>query len=222
MDKVAIIELNTTEVKLIFADVIKNKSFLIYDHLSVPVNLMKDFNDENIIKSTIIKEVVCVLSVFKKMIDEQGILETICVATSKINEAKNQNGFLNEIFSITNLKFNILTPEQEINYVYTAVINSFNKPKALIVNVTNYNTEILLYNRRNILNTYILPFGSVNLTEKFEGKSTKDLMNEAKNFVYNELKDQNWIFDLDEEYEIIGAGDVFLSLASSKKISITN
>lgn len=212
MDKVAIIELNTTEVKLIFADVIKNKSFLIYDHVSVPVNLMKDFNDENIIKSTIIKEVVCVLSVFKKMIDEQGILETICVATSKINEAKNQNGFLNEIFSITNLKFNILTPEQEINYVYTAVINSFNKPKALIVNVTNYNTEILLYNRRNILNTYILPFGSVNLTEKFEGKSTKDLMNEAKNFVYNKLKDQNWIFDLDEEYEIIGAGDVFLSL----------
>ena len=57
-----------------------------------------------------------------------------------------------------------------------------------------------------------MPFGSVNLTEKFEGKSTKDLMNEAKNFVYNELKDQNWIFNLDEEYEIIGAGDVFLSL----------
>ena len=155
MDKIAIIELDTTKVKLIFADVVKNKSFLIYDHVDVPINLMKDFNEESIIKSTIIKEVVSILAVFKKMIDSEGITETICVATSKINEAKNQNGFLNEIFSTTNLKFNILTPEQEVNYVYTAVINSFNKPKALIVNVGNYQTEILLYNRRNILNTLV-------------------------------------------------------------------
>ena len=212
MDKIAIIELDTTEVKLVFADVIKNKSFLVYDHVNVPINLMKDFNDESIIKSTIIKEVVSILSVFKKMIEEQGITETICVATSKINEAKNQNGFLNEILSITNLKFNILTPEQEINYIYTAVINSFNKPKALIVNITNYQTEILLYNRRNILNTFVLPYGSVNLTEKFEGKSTKELMEQVKSFVYSELKDQNWIFELDEEFEVIGAGNMFLSL----------
>lgn len=212
MDKIAIIELDTTKVKLIFADVIKNKSFLVYDHVDVPINLMKDFNDESIIKSTIIKEVVCILAVFKKMIDAEGITETICVATSKIDEAKNQNGFLNEIFSITNLKFNILTPEQEINYIYTAVINSFNKPKALIVNVSNYQTEILLYNRRNILNTLVLPYGSVNLAEKFAGKQTKQVMDEAKDFVYSELKGNDWIFNLDEEFEVIGTGDVYLSL----------
>ncbi len=212
MDKIAIIELDTTKVKLIFADVIKNKSFLVYDHVDVPINLMKDFNEESIIKSTIIKEVVGILTVFKKMIDAEGITETICVATSKIDEAKNQNGFLNEIFSITNLKFNILTPEQQINYIYTAVINSFNKPKALIVNISNYQTEILLYNRRNILNTLVLPYGAVNLSEKFAGKSTKQLMDEAKDFVYSELKDAGWIFNLDEEFELIGAGDVFLSL----------
>lgn len=212
MDKIAIIELDTTKVKLIFADAIKNKSFLVYDHVDVPINLMKDFNDESIIKSTVIKEVVCILAVFKKMIDAEGITETICVATSKIDEAKNQNGFLNEIFSITNLKFNILTPEQEIGYIYTAVINSFNKPKALIVNVTNYQTEILLYNRRNILNTLVLPYGSVNLSEKFAGMPTKQLMDEAKNFVYSELKDNGWIFNLDEEFEVIGTGDVYLSL----------
>ncbi len=212
MEKLAIIELDTTKLKLVFADVIKNKSFLVYDHVDVPINLMKDFNDENIIKSTIIKEVVCILSVFKKMIDSEGITDVICVATSKINEAKNQNGFLNEIFSITNLKFNILTPEQEINYIYTAVINSFNKPKALIISVSNYQTELLLYNRRNILNTCVIPYGSVNLAEKFNGLTTKEMMDNAKDFVYQQLKENDWIFNLEEEYEIIGTSDVFLSL----------
>lgn len=212
MEKIAIIELDTTKVKLVFANVTRNKSFSIYDHIDVPINLMKDFAEENVIKSTVIKDVVGILTVFKKMIDKEEITETICVATSKINEAKNQNGFLNEIFSITNLKFNILDPEQEANYVYTAVINSFNKPKGLIVNIANYQTEVLLYNRRNVLNTYVLPFGSVNLTEKFGDLATKECMDNAKQFVYDSLKDQDWIFNLDEEYEIIGAGEMFLSL----------
>ena len=183
MGKIAIIELNTSNINLVFADVNKNKSFLIYDRVSVPCNLLKDFEQENIIKSTIIKEVVCVLSVFKRMIDAQEITETICVATNKITEAKNQNGFLNEIFSITNLKFNILTCEEEINYIYTAVINSFNKPKGLIINVNEYSTEVLLYNRRNILNTEILPFGAVSLTNKFNNLSQSELTNAVTNYV---------------------------------------
>lgn len=212
MDKTAIIVLDTTKVKLVFANVTKNKSFSIYDNVEVPINLMKDFGEENVIKSTIVKEVVGILSVFKKMIDKEGITESICVATSKINEAKNQNGFLNEIFSVTNLKFNILSPEEEINYIYTAVINSFNKPKGLIINVANYQTEILLYNRRNVLNTYVLPFGSINLTEKFSNGTTKENMDNIKQFVYDSLKEQGWIFELDEEYELIGAGELFLSL----------
>ena len=91
LDKTAIIVLDTTKVKLVFANVTKNKSFSIYDNVEVPINLMKDFSEENVIKSTIVKEVVGILSVFKKMIDKEGVTESICVATSKINEAKNQN-----------------------------------------------------------------------------------------------------------------------------------
>ncbi len=212
MGKIAIIELNTSNINLVFADVNKNKSFLIYDRVSVPCNLLKDFEQENIIKSTIIKEVVCVLSVFKRMIDAQEITETICVATNKITEAKNQNGFLNEIFSITNLKFNILTCEEEINYIYTAVINSFNKPKGLIINVNDYSTEVLLYNRRNILNTEILPFGAVSLTNKFNNLSQSELTNAVTNYVLEQIKGLDWAFNLDEEYEIIGAGSLFLNL----------
>lgn len=212
MEKIAIIELDTTKIKLVFANFTRNKSFSIYDKVEVPINLMKDFREENVIKSTIVKEVVNILTVFKKMIDKEGITESICVATSKINDAKNQNGFLNEIFSITNLKFNILTPEQDITYYYTAVINSFNKPKGLIINVKNYKTEILLYNRRNVLNTCVLPFGAISLSEKFNKGTTKENMDSIKQFVFESLKEYDWIFELDEEYELIGVGDVFLDL----------
>ncbi len=212
MEKIAIIELNTSSLNLVFAEVNKNKSFLVYDRVCVPCNLLKDFEQENIIKSTIVKEVVTVLSVFKRMIDEQQIVETICVASNKLAEAKNQNGFLNEIFSITNLKFNILPYEEEIGYIYTAVINSFNKPKGLIINVSEFATEVLLYNRRNILNTQILPFGAVSLTEKFANLSSTEFNNAVKDYVLEQISGLDWALNLDDEYEIIGAGKVFLNL----------
>lgn len=216
LDKVAVIELNTNDIKLVFADVIKNKSFLITNELVMPINLTKDFYAENIIKNTIVKEVVNILSVVKKMIDEQGVTDTICVATNFVKEAKNQQGFLNEIFSITNLKFNILSPEEEINNVYTAIINSFNKPKALIINITDYTTEVLLYNRRNIINTQILPFGSINLFRKFisDNTSMEELCKVMENEIFNQIKDMDWIRNLEEEFEVIGAGKMFLNLGT--------
>ena len=135
LEKIAVIELTTNELKLILADVIKNKSYLIYDEIVTPINLTKDFEEENIIKTIVVKEILNTLTVYKKMIDSLGITEIFAVACDFVKKAKNQNGFLNELHSTTNIDFKIITPEEEINFAYTAAINTFNKPKALLINV---------------------------------------------------------------------------------------
>lgn len=214
MDKIAIIKLNPQNIEMQFVDVVKNKSFVVYRNVSLPVNLLKDFSSDNFIKPAIIKEVKSVLTIFKKMIDAEGITETLCYAGSFMEEAKNNNGFLNEIFAVTGLQFNVLTAEEEINYVYTAVINSFNKPKGLIINITNFYTTFLLYNRRNIINQKVLPIGYENLhSSHFAGKDQIDY-NAITEHVYNELKEEEWIFDLPEDFEIIGTGNMFLNLGT--------
>lgn len=214
MDKIAIVKLNPQNIEMQFVDVVKNKWFVVYRNVSLPVNILKDFKTDNFIKPAIIKEVKSVLTIFKKMIDAEGITETLCYAGAFMEEAKNNNGFLNELFAVTGLQFSVLTAEEEINYIYTAVINTFNKPKGLIINISNFYTTFLLYNRRNILNTKTIPYGYENVYEThFANKSNIDFQN-VSDTIYNEIKDEEWLLNLQEEFEVIGAGNMFLNLGT--------
>lgn len=182
----------------------------------MPINLTKDFDNDEIIKSNITKEVVNVLSIYKKMIDAEGITESISIACDFIKKAKNQNGFLNEIYSTTNFNFTVLNPEDEINYVYSAAINTFNKPKALIVNVTEYNTQFLLYNRRNVLETFVVPFGTVNIQTAVQGSdiSPEEFSEKMSDFFAQQIGNYKFIGELDEEFDVIGFGKSFLNLGT--------
>ena len=213
MEKVAIVELNANELKLHFVDVVKNKSYVIYDTTTMPINLFKDYSEEdNFIKPAVIKDILEILCVFKSMIAEEQVVDTLCYATSKISEAKNLNGFINEMFNASGLKFNIMTPEEEINYIYTSVINTFNKPKGIIVNVGNFNTEILVYNRRNILNTLIIPVGDIAVTNKYSTESKETFYSKIAEEVTKVLDTAEWLKEPYEEFEVIGVGNVFKNI----------
>ncbi|MBE5735077.1 MAG: hypothetical protein E7361_01345 [Clostridiales bacterium] len=213
MEKIAIIELNTNYIQMQQVDVYTNKSFTVRDCLQVPLNLTKDFDKEQIIKSSVITEVTETLSIFKEILDQKGIKDSFCFVSDVIKEAKNCNGFINEVANVSTFKFEILTPEITINNVYTAVINTMNKPKGLVIDVSDYSTNLLYYNRRNVLSTTIVPYGKINLNEKFKDFSgTEEEKCDAMRAFFAEQIDllEAWGYDeLPEEWEIIGAGSVF-------------
>ncbi len=211
MEKIAIVEIKANEVTMSFAQVQKNKSYVIYKEVSMPVKVTKDLNKEDLLKPTIVKEVISILEVFKAMADKEEIKEFFAIATTVLKTAKNINGFLNEVQSKTSLKFTILEPEEAINYAYISTINSFNRPKGLLINISDYSTELMLFNRRNILETKILPFGAISLTEKFslEDEKANEKMLE---YISSEIADANWISELEEEFSVIGCGQVFRDL----------
>ena len=216
LEKIAIIELNTNYIKMQQVDVYPNKSFTVRDSLSIPIDLTKNFDKEQIIKSSVINEITEVLAIFKEILEKNDVKENFCYVTDIIKQAKNCNGFINEVANLTTFKFDILTPEITINNVYTAVINTMNKPKGLIIEVADYTTNLLYYNRRNVLSTTIIPFGKINLENKFanfEG-SPSEKCDAMKDF-FSEQIDliEDWQFnELPEEWEIVGAGSVFKNI----------
>lgn len=213
MEKIAVIELETNNVKMQLVNVVKNKYYVVYNEVSMPINLTKDFYEDKIIKPSAVKELNDILKVFKLMLDNEQIVETICYASCMLNEAKNLNGFLNELTNASTFKFNVLMPEEEISNIYTAVINTFNKPKGLIINISNYSTQFMLYNRRNILNTYCLPYGSINMLEKYS--EIEDPIVRAEKIeseVSDMVKDLDWVFELPEDFEVVCTGAMFRNL----------
>ncbi len=213
LEKVAIIELKTTGVKLRIVDVIRNKYFQNHKTIEMPINLTKDFYGDLFIKPTVIKDINSILSVYKKIIEGYECTETICVATDLLTEAKNINGFLNELLVSNGFDFKVFVPEEEIDDVYTAVINSFNRPKGVIINVSDYNTEMVIYNRRNVIKKLIIPYGSVKVYDKLNDMSFDEKLEKLKSEIKLLIDENDFMNELPEEYDIIGAGDAFKDYA---------
>ncbi|MCQ2556348.1 MAG: hypothetical protein MJ149_03355, partial [Clostridia bacterium] len=81
-----------------------------------------------------------------------------------------------------------------------------------IVQVGDYSTEIIKFNRRVISNSVSLPYGSLNLLDEFNGLPLSEQMDKTVEKITKELKELPWIYELDEESEFIGVGDIFTSL----------
>ena len=209
MEKIAVIEIKTTSVKLQIVDIIRNKYFETSRVIDMPINLTKDFYGDMFIKPNVTKDINNILTVYKQIIEKLECVETICLASDIVAEAKNQNGFLNELFVVNGFKFKVVDPEEEGNNIYTAVINSFNRPKGIIVNVTDYNTELVVYNRRNILAKLNLPYGNISVHDKlldmdFVARQEKLDKEISELISTSEIKSL-----ITEEFDIIGTGDVF-------------
>lgn len=197
-----------------FVHIDKNKSFQPYKTVSMPINLTKDFYSDYFLKPAVVKDIVSIMKVYRQMVDAEEIKTSLCFATTLFNDAKNNNGVLNEIQNATGFTFTVITPEIEVSYLYSAVINTFNKPKSLIINVSNFNTTFILYNRRNILETRVIPMGYENLYDKFAkpGLAGADFAEQVSDYFKGEIKDLEFAHNLQDEFEVIGVGNMFQNL----------
>jgi len=209
LEKIAVIEIKTTCVKLQLVDIISNKYFETSKVIEMPINLTKDFYSDMFIKPTVIKEINDILKVYKQIIESNECIETICTASNILAEAKNQNGVINELNITNGFKFEVLGEDESVNSIYTAVINSFNRPKGVIINVDEHNTELIAYNRRNIINKVIIPYGSVKLFDVGTDMTFEERENLIKSEVDKLIEESGFMTDLPEEYDIIGTGEVF-------------
>ena len=214
MEKIAVIEIKTSCVKLYISDVVRNKYFAINRVVEMPINLTKDFYGDYFIKPNVIKEINSILSVYKRIIEENECVDTMCLMTDVVLEAKNQNGFINEINVTSGYRFEIANIEEDINNTYTAIINSFNRPKGLIINVGDYNTELIIYNRRNIINKLVIPYGCVKIHDLYKEKTFDENLAVISADIKKIIEESGLKADLPEEYDIIGVGDVFKDYGS--------
>lgn len=214
MEKIAVIEIKTMSVKLKLYDVSRNKYFALSKVVEMPITLTKDFYGDHFIKPTVIKDITSILNVYKSMIEANECTEVVCLATSMVAEAKNTNGFLNELAVNTGFKFKVQNTEDNCLSIYTSVINSFNRPKGVIINVGDYSTEVVVYNRRNILSKVEIPYGYAKVYDTIGGKSIDDMEKTISTEVQKIIDESGLKEVLPEEYDIIGCGETFMDYGS--------
>ena len=212
MDKLAVFELSINDIKLTIFKCTGNGFFAPEQQIVEPVKLTQDMERDGYIKPARIQETISVLKNFRKIVDGAKIENYICYADPTIANARNQIAFLDEIYKTVSLYFKVLTNEERVSALHSAIMYSFAMTRGIIIEIDDYSTQLVRFNRRVVQNSISLPYGMVNLLEKFRDKSFSERMDSVTDFMTKELKKIDWLYDLEEDCEFIGVGEVFSSL----------
>ncbi|MDR0975662.1 MAG: hypothetical protein LBM01_01720 [Christensenellaceae bacterium] len=212
MEKLALIEVATTSLRLTLAEVSQNNYFVVYKELAENINLDKHLEDNGTISQTRIAGCIKILEYFKQICNAEGIMRTVCVASNSITKAKNCHSFLDEAGVVIGTKFRILTEEDENREIYNAVINTLDIPKGFIINISSHFTRVVAYSRRVLVDSVALPYGYNDLIEKFfdEKASNDDYAKKCVDFMKTQLADNvSFLRSADPESVVIGTSELF-------------
>ncbi len=221
MDKIAVVVVETYSAKLIIANVNQDNFFSICDaeHEIIPTGLEMD--DDHFLKKNQIASVINILKNFRKICDMYAVSKTIAIASFvQDNKPMNIYSFFDEIFVTCGFRFSLFSPEEQNAAIYTGILNSYDIPKAVVVNIGADNIHIVHYNRRNILNQAYLSFGPKTLLkmyplDKFE---KEEVFEKVYKYVKQELSDFEWLSTVEPEYVFVGNGPYFEDLSNMDRI----
>ena len=207
MKKIAIIDIGSNSIRLVIVQINKDNSFRIIDEIKESVRLGKDMTPKGELDSSRIEMAISTLSFFKRLCMIQNINEIFAVATEAVRKATNQKEFLRRVKSELSIDIRVLTGIQEAYYDYFGAINSMDFSDALIMDIGGSSSELILVKDRKLKASISLPFGAINLTEKFSLQRAMDAKSETaiKDFLISLFKDIPWLKEV-KNIPIIGIG----------------
>ncbi len=220
MEKLGIIDLGSNSARLVIVNLFADGYFMVVDELKESVRLGQDMERDGFLKPARVAETIKTLKMFRKLCDAAGVTRIIAVATEAVRRAKNQRSFLDEIQANCGIKIRVLSAEEEAVLVYRGVINTMDVPKGVVLEIGGGSTKIVYYNRRNMLNYVTLPFGAVTLTGLFSEDGLKPEQQAAKieEFFTEQLKQVDWLKEIDPDVQMIGVGGSFRNLFKISKM----
>lgn len=220
LEKIGIIDLGSNSARLVIVNLFAEGYFMVIDELKESVRLGQDMERDGFLKPARVAETIKTLKMFRKLCDASGVTRIIAVATEAVRRAKNQRSFLDEIQANCGIKIRVLTAEEEAVFVYRGVINSMDIPKGIVLEIGGGSTKIVYYNRRNMLNYVTLPFGAVTLTGLFTGDGLKpeEQAEKIEEFFTEQLKQVEWLKEVDPDVQMIGVGGSFRNLFKISKM----
>ncbi len=215
-EKIALLELSPRQLRLVFAWQINETCFEVFDEFREDINVFEDINRDGFIKPTQVSACVELVKMYRKLCDSLGVQKAVAYATAGFREAKNHYGFLEELEIASGFKIRLLQEQDEVVSLYTAVINSLDAPKGIIVYVDDEYTHIVQYARKAILNSCTLPYGCDTLAGLFMEGVTKpeQQMQEMTDFFKQRMGETlDWLENCNfEDIKLVGVGEIFESI----------
>ncbi|MCK8617423.1 exopolyphosphatase [Fructobacillus sp. M158] len=166
---IAIIDLGSNSARLVVEKLKSDGSYRELYRVKEDTRLSKGMGESLLLQEEQIDKTLAVLKDYQEKIRLYSVDATYGITTAAVRTAKNQADFLKRVKEEVGLNLRVLTGEEEAHYDFLGVLASLpDESSAVILDTGGASVELIPYRNRQAEVELSLPFGAVNLSEKYQ------------------------------------------------------
>jgi len=186
--RVAVIDVGTYSTRVTIAEVENSNLKILYEEGRITA-LGRGVKESGLLSEEAIRETLSAIRDYKKKCDEFGVEKCLVLGTEALRVAKNREVFINALKEL-GLRIKIIPPWEEGKYAYLGAYFAV-KPqgRVCVIDQGGGSTEFVYGKGLEVENVVSLPFGIVNLTERFikHDPPTEEEIKELINYLDGEI-----------------------------------
>lgn len=168
MNKIGVIDIGSNSVHLVVADCNTAKGhFTILDDAKVNVRLCEGLSETGLLREDRMVLGVETLEMFKSMCDAYHVDQMEAVATAAVRKADNGGEFVRRVQEACGVAIKVIPGETEAAMDYLGTVNTIDVTDALLMDIGGGSVEFVRIADRRKVDAISLPFGSIDLMERF-------------------------------------------------------
>lgn len=189
MNKLAIITLESSSIKLMVTKINKDGYFKIIDEIITPFCSLDIFLHNNKLSQEILSQIEETLINYRTLCETLKAKKIIVAATSIYNQLIEKDNLSFLFKKVLDLDLKYLSYKDEAYYGYLNLSNSIYYNSALVVDVAGYSTNLSIIKENKILESINLPLGTVNISYTYDlvDRASKENIASALNYINSEL-----------------------------------
>ena len=213
ISKKAVIQINNNKVSLVLLETKEQVYYNIIDVFYDTLPLVEDIEESGIIKPVTIKELLKILKMYRRICDNNAITEISMFTGNFFSKAKNIKSISEEIYNTCGFSLTILTQEEEMKNIFTGAVNASDVQKGMYFYVGEHSCYLIQFNRRNMLNASLIPYGIYDATKVLASQGTLDEKVKAISSSFNEFYEKiDFGKKVDSETEVLCNGNLMRSI----------
>ena len=213
----AVIEIGSTGIRLLVAEITKDKKRNILDRSELPINLGRDVFTTGIISRNTLIAAQRILNRFGEQLAGYGISreDTTVLGTSAVREALNRDPFVDRIKITTGFTVRVINGIDENRLMYIAVTDCFKdesermkQSNSIILEIAGGTTEMMLMEKGKIVGAHSMRLGTVIIEQQIRAMAGKldDAHRIIEEFLRNTKKALSTETNLDKVQQFIALG----------------
>jgi exopolyphosphatase/guanosine-5'-triphosphate,3'-diphosphate pyrophosphatase len=200
MGYLAVIDLGSNSTRMVVEELQSDGTFKELKRRKLDTRLAEGMDQNSgALTDLAMKRVVDALLDFQADYRDYPNISVMGIATAAVREATNQAEFLDKVFHAVGVEVRVLSGDQEAYYDYLGAVSALEIEDGWLLDTGGASVELVGIEERMAANFISLPFGAVNLSEKFklngEGVLSQDAIDRARDYISSQYDHMPWLVD---------------------------